>query len=280
MPAPAASFSGVPTAHRHAIAFTLVELLVVIALIAILAALLLPALGKAKDKAARTVCLSNNRQLALAMGTYAEDNRDYLPWPNSYEAQNVLGPGWLYMPVEWLPPDLALVPYQNNPVLAYQTGLYYQYMPNPGAYICPLDPKSKYYRLRPNKLSSYKMNAAVASFPTALDYKFRTCRIGDVWSPLCYVMWEEDENLLFGNSMDPVGQFAYLDGASSPGPGPSDLVVVDSAPVGHHHGPGAIVLSLDGHASFLSYTAFLIEQNATNRSLVWWNFWSADARPR
>ena len=115
-------------------AFTLIEMLVVIAIIAILASLLLPGLARAKGKSQQTSCLSNLHQIGLGFSMYLDDSRDrfpdrrdlktslgYMPWttwptsdPRGGWLPNVIG-SYLQGDHVWLCPTILSSPLQNVP---------------------------------------------------------------------------------------------------------------------------------------------------------------------
>jgi prepilin-type N-terminal cleavage/methylation domain-containing protein/prepilin-type processing-associated H-X9-DG protein len=120
---------------RRAGAFTLIELLVVIAIIAILAALLLPVLARAKEEGRMANCKGNLRQLTLCWEMYADDNQGVLPPNNWIDYIGGNGGGGFNQSVSWCNGDAQTDVTTSN----IQTGLLFPYNRSTGIYHCPSD---------------------------------------------------------------------------------------------------------------------------------------------
>lgn len=220
-------------------AFTLIELLSVIAIIATLAAILFPVFAQARGKARQVTCLANTRQLGLALVMYRTDYDGRNPGNGDGNCMggvtDPVWPPWMRgflwnSGAQWVP-CIYVVPVGQEttaPVnaewLAVRgpvSGVLYPYVKNAGLYVCPSDPREE-------KLLSYSMNAGAAFIPEPA-----------VERPARFALLIDE-------------QITLNDGAYHP--------VNADCPSVVHHG-GAVFLFFDGHSKWLK----------ANQPAVIWN---------
>ena len=154
-----------PTGLKPFVGFTLVELLIVVAILAILAALLLPALTRGKDKARRIQCTNNEKQLIVTWILYASDYHEMLVPNGGMSSMGATGSPFLWVMGGNHGDNQTLV--NSNYLIGSKYALFAPYLQTATVYKCPADRAEWKWNTMPlqNELRSYAMNSYVAVTP-------------------------------------------------------------------------------------------------------------------
>jgi len=245
----------------RACAFTLIELLVVIAIIAILAGLLLPVLGKSKEKARGLQCLSNMRQLTVAWIMYADDHAGELVW-NELSAT---GSGWVRGILDYNGANT-----DNTNTIFLTDPQYAKLAPytakTAGVYKCPSDKSTVRIggALHP-RVRSISMSQAMNSRNDWLSYltqaKYRVFKkltdIDKMGHAKAYVLIDEHPDSLN------YGDFAV---AMNDGIADSRIYMID-VPASYHNGAGGLSFA-DGHAEIHRWLDARTRQPITGKYMI------------
>jgi len=236
-------------------AFTLVELLVVLAIIALLLVVTVPAFIGVIGQVRLTQCQNNHHQLILSVASYICDNNNYYTFPNWLWPETAgwwQGPGWLY--------DITnLRNGRGNFVLEdLQGGALWKYLHQYETYRCPAEAQP-YNRGSSNHITSYLMNGAVTNYGHYPNGEVVLYRLTDMLGK------QGSQGVLIWEAHEDWGAY-WNDGSSTPNQGLTD-----------RHGNGATVGLMDGHAEWIDLADYA-DELAKRPGRLWCNPGARDGR--